>query len=478
MQAYFEGRRELFEGLAIDKMETAWQRHPVIRLDMSTVKGGDYATIMATIDRMLRGLEARFGSDDRDATPGSRLQTLIDRAVAQTGKQAVVLVDEYDAPMLEVVDKPDELRRVCETMRELYIPLKARDADLRFVFLTGITKFSQLSIFSELNNLRNISMLADYAAICGITDDELHQQMAPDVNALAERLGITPSEAFSQLKAQFDGYHFCAESPDIYNPFSLLTALANGKIDSWWFGNGTPAGLLRLITGRNLDVADLTGVRAAESDFDAPAEQLDNTVALLYQSGYLTIKGYDRASELYELDVPNREVALGLNESLIGRCGRDAAVDYRSFRALFTNCFKAGDADGALTLLKSYLAGVPYDLSAKNEKAFQAALWHVFTLSDLSVSSEVRIAHGRIDAVVRVPGAQRSAQGIDTHDTSAGTIYVMEFKYNKSASEALSQIDAKDYTLPYTGFPGRTVKVGVSFDPEKRTIGDWVIAEA
>lgn len=264
MQAYFEGRRELFEGLAIDKMETAWQRHPVIRLDMSTVKGGDYATIMATIDRMLRGLEARFGSDDRDATPGSRLQTLIDRAVAQTGEQAVVLVDEYDAPMLEVVDKPDELRRVCETMRELYIPLKARDADLRFVFLTGITKFSQLSIFSELNNLRNISMLADYAAICGITDDELHQQMAPDVNALAERLGITPSEAFSQLKAQFDGYHFCAESPDIYNPFSLLTALANGKIDSWWFGNGSPAGLLRLITGRNLDVADLTGVRAAE----------------------------------------------------------------------------------------------------------------------------------------------------------------------------------------------------------------------
>ncbi len=317
MQAYFEGRRELFDGLTISELETQWESYPVIRIDLSTVKCEDEQTLVVLLDRALRSQEAIWGRDEADVTPGSRLYSLIDAAYAQTGQPVVVLIDEYDAPLLNVAHDPQRLHSFRVAMREFYACLKACDEHLRFVMLTGITKFSQLSIFSELNNLSIISMDEHFAGICGITQDELEGQMQPDVDALAATLGIGYDEALAQLKANYDGYHFCAQSPDIYNPFSLLSALAKGEIGSYWFTSGTPTALLNMMRENAWELSDLEGVEASEDEFDVPTEAMQTPLPMLYQGGYLTIKSFDPLAQAYTLGVPNAEVARGLSRSLV-----------------------------------------------------------------------------------------------------------------------------------------------------------------
>ena len=319
MQAYFEGRRSLFEGLALDGLESIWEKSPVIRLDMSTVKARTVEKLEARLEEMLRAEEEALGLEPFGVTLAGTFEGIIRRACRRSGKQVVVLVDEYDAPLLNVVEDAKLLHEFRQVMRDFYSPLKACDDDLRFVFLTGITKFSQLSIFSELNNLRNISMEPTYADLCGITEEELHTIMGSDVHNLADELGISDKEAFGQLKAQYDGYHFCLPSPDIYNPFSLLMAFAKGRIGSWWFETGTPSSLVRLLNLQGITIADISEVRAATDDFDTPTEVLHDPLPLLYQAGYLTIRAYDAPSDLYVLGIPNREVALGLSSGLIRR---------------------------------------------------------------------------------------------------------------------------------------------------------------
>jgi hypothetical protein len=331
MQAYFEGRRELFDGLAIAGLETEWPKHPVLRFDLSVVKTTDPEQLPALLYRALEPEEAVWGSSPTDTTPGSRLMTLIHRAYGQTGNRVVVLVDEYDAPLLNVVHDPARLQTFREVMREFFAPLKACDSCLRFVFLTGITKFSQFSIFSELNNLKNISLDSRYAAICGITEDELLAQMAPDLQAFAERLGITVEEAHDRLKRHYDGYHFCGDSPDIYNPFSLLNALDKGSIEAYWFGSGTPTSLVNLMRRRDWDIASLEGCVAREVVFDAPAERLDSPLPMLYQGGYLTIKDYDPRRRAYTLGIPNEEVSQGLSESLVQHAAPEALQEHHGF---------------------------------------------------------------------------------------------------------------------------------------------------
>lgn len=466
MQAYFEGRCDLFQGLAIDRLETAWEARPVIRLDLSTVKTRDVEGLMSHLSFQLKMQEDRFGIARSEELPGPRLQALIQQVVEDTGKQAVILVDEYDAPLLNVVDEPELLEQFRQIMREFYIPLKACDADLDFVFLTGITKFSQLSIFSELNNLRNISMEPAFAAICGITEEELTGQMAQDIEKLAKKLGLTAEETFAELKALYDGYHFCGESPDIYNPFSLLNAFAAGSLGSYWFGSGTPTALLRLMDAYGWTAADLMNCEADADEFDAPTEVLDNPLPMLYQAGYLTIKSYDAGGMSYVLGVPNREVARGLAGGIVKYAGGGAFREAKSFQRRFYRLVHAGDMDGALCELKAYLAGIPYDLSAHDEKSFQSALYLIFNLTDIRMETEVRIATGRVDAVVRLADA-------DGRDV----VYVMEFKYGKSAAEAIAQIEEKRYDAPYRSDGVRVVKIGLSFSPEERTIGDWIIRE-
>lgn len=462
MQAYFEGRRELFGGLAIDALETEWRTYPVIRLDMSMVKPASLDELTSRLDDLLVALERQFADGERLAnTLGGRLAALIQHVAAGRQGSVVVLVDEYDAPLLNVIDDPDRLNAFRQVMREFYIPLKACDNELRFVFLTGITKFSQLSIFSELNNLKIISMLPEYAALCGITEQELAEQFKPDILALAQRLDLSPEDTFARLKEQYDGYHFCEPSPDIYNPFSLLKAFDEGHLGSFWFVSGTPSSLIKLITSNGWQIVDLTERFALSTSFDLPTELMDTPLPMLYQAGYLTIKDYDAMSTVYTLGIPNREVSRGLSEGLVRAVTPGAFDEHSTFLIKFVRDFRAGDVDAALERLRAYLAGIPYHLGSRDERGFETTFYLIFDLMGIQIDTEFKTATGRIDAMVR------------TSDTT----YVMEFKYDRTAVEALAQIDAKDYALPFSADEGRIVKVGVNFSSQEQTIDDWLVAE-
>ncbi|WP_449316490.1 AAA family ATPase [Rubneribacter sp.] len=464
MEAYFQGRRELFEGLAAAELEGEWREHPVLRFDLSTVKASDLETLRQDLDRVLRRLEEVWGRDEADAGVSPRVEGLIVRAHERTGEQAVVLVDEYDAPLLNVVHDPERLLAFREVMREFYSPMKAMEPHLRFVFLTGITKFSQLSVFSELNNIKNVSMLPAFAGVCGITSEELEGPLAPDVVLLAERMGVSEEECRAALKAKYDGYRFCAGSPHVYNPYSLVNAFEDGRMDSYWFGSGTPSSLVRMLKSSDFDIPELEGVEAFAYDFDAPTEGMATLVPFMYQAGYLTIKGYDPLADVYTLGIPNEEVREGLYGALLPAYAPTGSVERTGFLAGFVRAvYRDDDMDAALRCLRSFLAAIPYDMAPKCEKDFQTVLFLAFSLVGARIRSEVRTSAGRVDLVVE----------------SASAVYVMELKYGGTAEEALAQIDSKGYCVPWESNGKRVVKVGVSFDPERRTIDEnWIIQGA
>ena len=314
LSAYFEGRRELFTGLAIERMEKEWISYPVLHFDMSLGKHMDKDALNRYLHNLLRNNEQRLGISSSEAEDVNvRLANLIMDTCRQTGKQVVVLIDEYDAPLLDVVHEDRNLPTLRNVMRNFYSPLKACDPYLRYVFLTGITEFSQLSIFSELNNIRNISMEEAYADVCGITEQEIKTQMCNGLNEFAGKLQMRADEALEALKAHYDGYHFTWPSPDIYNPYSLLNAFSNGKLNSYWFGSGTPAYLVEMLRMFDVLPSEIGPVEAMAADFDA----LESVIPLLYQSGYITIKKGNPQTELYVLDIPNKEVRIGLMRSLL-----------------------------------------------------------------------------------------------------------------------------------------------------------------
>ena len=462
MQAYFEGRRELFEGLAISELETEWEDFPVIRVDLSTIKCEDADKLDELLDYALVRIESVWGRNPAAKTPGSRLDALINTAHSQTGKPVVVLVDEYDAPLLNVVHDPERLQVFRVVMREFYACIKANDDILRFVMLTGITKFSQLSIFSELNNLKNISMDERYAGICGITQSELEGQMARDVDVFAAKLRVSHDDALALLKANYDGYHFCAQSPDVYNPFSLLSAFDAGKIGSYWYASGTPTVLVNMLRENAWEVCDLEGVEACEDEFDVPAESMQTPLPMLYQGGYLTIKSFDPLAQAYTLGVPNTEVARGLSRSLVAAASGPRLGEFNGFLRDFGRSVRAGNVESALVSMRSFMASIPYHLGSHSERGFQTTFWLVFTLLGAQMQTEVKTATGRVDAVLSLPSA----------------IYVFEFKYNKSAQEALAQIDERGYMVPYAADGRKLFKVGVNFSEATQTVEEWVIQEA
>lgn len=317
LHCYFEGRKELFKGLAIEKLETEWMSYPVFHFDMSLAKHVDRERLESMLNIQLYRYEEIYGRLDGEVMLNDRLTGLIQRAYQQTGKQVVVLIDEYDAPLLDVMHEDKNLPILRNVMRNFYSPLKACDPYLRYVFLTGITKFSQLSIFSELNNIKNISMDEPYAAICGITEEEIKEQMSYDLDLLAEKMQITRDEVLAKLKENYDGYHFTWPSPDIYNPFSLFNAFNDGKFNSYWFGSGTPTYLIEMLNKFGVLPSEIGGIEAVAAEFDAPTERMTSITPLLYQSGYITIKGYDSVFDIYTLDIPNKEVRIGLMCNLI-----------------------------------------------------------------------------------------------------------------------------------------------------------------
>ena len=459
LEAYFQGRKDLFKGLAMDLLETEWTEYPVLRFDMSLGKHMEKEQLERYLSSQLELMEHKYGILTESPDANIRLTNLIRRAYEQTGRQVVVLIDEYDAPLLDVVHEEKNLPVLRNIMRNFYSPLKACDPYLRFVFLTGITKFSQLSIFSELNNIKNISMLPEYAAICGITEEEMATQMDEDLDILAGRLNVNREEVVKKLKAHYDGYHFAWPSPDIYNPFSLLNAFADGRLDSYWFGSGTPTYLIEMLNRFGVLPSKIGGNEVVAADFDAPTERMESITPLLYQSGYVTIKGYDEMFQIYTLDIPNAEVRIGLMRSLIPYY---VTRDTQSTNTTVVNLARAlvrGDMDGMLCLLQTFLSTVPYCDRTDYEGHYQQMLYIIFSLLGAYVDVEVRTPMGRVDMVMR----------------TATTLYIVELKLNQSAEAAIQQIDLKNYPERFAlcGLP--MVKVSINFDMERHTLKDWMI---
>ena len=459
--SYFEGKKELFKGLAIEKIEKEWTEYPVLHFSLASGKHLEKEQLQRYLLYILQNNENKFGIENNSIDPNIRLSSLIQTLYQKTGKRVVVLIDEYDAPLLDVAHddaKLDELRYV---MRNFYSPLKDCEPYLRFVFLTGITKFSQLSIFSELNNINNVSMLPQYAGICGITEEELLTQMSPDIDALGEKIGKTREETISALKNYYDGYHFSGESPDIYNPFSLLTAMANKKLGYYWFASGTPTYLINMMKKFDTVYTDFAeGMEADESDFDAPTETMITITPLLYQSGYITIKNYDYEYGSYTLGIPNKEVRIGLTKALIPYYVTNNTVATNNTVRNMARALNKEDLNLALQHLQTFLGTVPYCDNTDYEGHYQQMLFVIFTLlSAYMVDVEVRTPKGRVDMVLRTT----------TH------LYLFELKLNKNSDIAMKQIDLKEYPKRFAlcGLP--IVKVGINFDMTMHTITDWKV---
>ncbi len=459
LQAYYEGRKDLFKGLFIETVEKDWTEYPVLRLSMASGKHMEKDQLERYLLNILQENERRLGISSDSKDPNVRLKNLIFSAYEKTGKKVVVLIDEYDAPLLDVVHEKETLPVLRNVMRNFYSPLKASDPYLEFVFLTGITKFSQLSIFSELNNLKNISMRSDYAAVCGITEDEMLTQMTDYIDDFAEAQQITREEAIEGLKQQYDGYHFTWPSPDIYNPFSLLNAFQDHDYTNYWFGSGTPTYLIEMLRKYNVVPSKIGGRLVLASAFDAPTENIKDITPLLYQSGYITIKEYDRASKLYTLDIPNTKIRVGLMESLLPNYVNEFYVEGGTTIGCMYLALLKEDLDEMFRLLQSYLLTVPYCDNANSEGHYQQLLYVIFSLFGRYVEVEVHTPTGRVDIVMK----------------TAKALYLFELKLNMSAQAAINQIDLKDYSSKFalSGLP--IVKVGINFDPERRTIGDWKV---
>ena len=461
LQAYFEGRKELFEGLAIADYEKEWVRHPVLHFDMSGAKHFDADRLKRYLSLQLDQYEELYGKNESEVEANERLDGIVRRAYKLTGQKAVVIIDEYDAPLLDVVHEEDNLQQLRRIMQNFYSPLKMLDPYLEFTFITGITKFSQLSIFSELNNLDNISMLDQYSAICGISLTELTTVMRPDVEGLGRALGLGYEECLDQLRQYYDGYHFSEHSEDVFNPFSLIRALNGQKIDSFWFGSGTPTYLIKSLQKYHVNVTDIEQKRVSVDDFDVSPEQMVSPLPLLYQSGYLTIKKYSPLTKSYTLGYPNQEVRIGMLKSLAPNYLSPVSVDNNGLVIEFVQMLYDGDIEGALVRLKAYLASISNRLSNKNERDFQTVFYLIFNLMGALIRVEEESAVGRADAVLHLPES----------------VFVFELKYDGSAADALKQIDEKGYLVPYTADGKRLYKIGVNYDSQQRTLGDWIIKE-
>lgn len=314
LHSYFAGEKDLFKGLAIEGLEKDWTEYPVLHFDMSTFKNCNLKDLQSKFNYKLSEYESIWGNNPESETPGDRFKNLIISAKEQTGKPVIIIIDEYDAPLLDVLHNEDRLAEIRTIILEFYAPIKANDEYIRFAFITGITKFSQLSIFSAINNLANISMDPEFAAICGITKEELTTTLNQDIELMAEHNGVSKEEMARMLQENYDGYHFTRNSPDIFNPFSLMRALASGEIEDYWFASGTSTYLINQMQRFKTDVTELDNVFAFSSSFDRPTEKMSDALPLLYQSGYLTIKGYDPLSKGYYLGIPNKEVRAGLTK--------------------------------------------------------------------------------------------------------------------------------------------------------------------
>ncbi len=460
IEAFFEGKRELFEGLAISNYDYNWERHPVFHINLVNFNTSSTVGLLSILEQHIAYWEEIYGKDLPGLDLAQRFFGVIKRASEQTGRQVVVLVDEYDKALVSNFDDEDLHDQLREILKPIYGTLKAADRYIVFALITGVTRFSKLSIFSDINNLSDISLENQYSAICGITEQEMLTYCRHGVEKIADRLGVSFDDAVQALKANYDGYHFTSKSPDIFNPYSLMSAFRKEEIGNYWFITGTPTFLIERLRSADVSLPELLKTEADEKELIDIDSYGISVVALLFQTGYLTIKHYDVEYDTYILGLPNREVAHGFFKDLLPVYMNDShAMGLRYIRT-FCKDVIAGDPESFLIKLQSFLSDIPYDLSKnKPEVYFENNLYIIFKLMGFTVHTEYRTSNGRIDLLVK----------------TNQFVYIMELKLNGTAEEAIQQIEEKRYAIPFVSEERVIFKIGISFSKETRNIDHWII---
>ena len=458
LEAFFSGKKELFEGLYAGSADWDWQEYPILHLDLNAEKFDTAEALTHVLDDFLARHEQRYGKSETERSPGLRFQGVIRRACEQTGRQVVILIDEYDKPLLQAIGNEELQNEYRYTLKAFYGVLKSCDACIKFAFLTGVTKFGKVSVFSDLNNLKDISMLPQYTAICGITEQELHICFDDGVRELAANNGLTQEECYARLKRDFDGYRFNEYTDEgIYNPFSVLNTLDSRVFRDYWFETGTPSFLIHQLKKTCYPLENMTVEEVATDTLNSIDVMDDNPLPLLYQSGYLTIRSYDSRFDTYTLGFPNREVEQGFIKYLLPFYSPKVTDRNRFSIKQFTLDVQGGRAEAFMQRLEDFFATGDYEVVGKAEKYFQNTLYVFFRLLGFYVDVVRHTANGRMDTVIQTPEY----------------IYILELKIDRTAAEALQQIEDKGYARPFEGDRRTLFKIGVNFSTATKLI-DWV----
>ena len=460
LEAYFTGKRELFKGLAMEELEKDWLEYPVMHLDLNAEKYSCIDELENILSTYLREWEEKYESKETDnKSLSQRFRAVIRAAKVKTGRNAVVLIDEYDKPILQAIGNPALQNEFRNTLKAFYGVLKSADADLKFALLTGVTKFGKVSVFSDLNNLNDISMSPRFHNICGITGEELHRVFDSEIQLLADNNNQTKDEAYATLKRNYDGYHFSYSTDGVYNPFSILWTLNEKRYGSYWFNTGTPTYLVELIKKADFNIEELTDYVASEDQLNSIHVDDIDPIPVLYQSGYLTIVDYDEEFGLYTLNYPNEEVKAGFINFLLPFYSKVKEKQAQTIISKFVTSVRGGKADDFMRQLQSLMAGTPYELVKDLENHYQNVMYIITKLMGLYVQAEYRTINGRIDLLI----------GTKEY------LYIIELKFDGTAAEAMAQINNKVYSLPFEQ-EGRTViKIGANVSRETRNIEDWII---
>ena len=461
LKAFFEGKRELFKGLYADSMEWDWEPYPVIYLDLNNQQfkdDSDFSNLDIIVDETLKVIEQRWGIVPTQKDLSARFASLIRQVSEKSGKGVVILVDEYDKPLVNNLNQSERFETYRNKLAALYSNFKSSADYIRLVFLTGVSRFGKLSVFSGLNNISDISFTRQFAGICGISEEELTENFQEGIKALAEENERTLEEEILELKRWYDGYHFSKKSPDIYNPFSILQVLAYRNYSNYWISSGKPTLLAEQLKNTETDLKEVIHTICNENTLNALDIDNISIEALLYQTGYLTIKSYNKSFSLFHLGIPNEEVKQGFFEFLLPYYSSVTQDKVAPFIYNLVIEMRSGRVDDFMKRLQSLFAGFGHDLKFDEERNVQNAMLLIFSLVGMHVEAEVRNSDGRIDILVR----------------TTDYVYIMELKYDKSAREALDQIERKEYALPWAVDSRTVIEIGINYSTEKRRIDDWI----
>ncbi len=460
LEAYFQGKKDLFKGLAMDQLEQKWTVHPVLHLDLNIEKYASVDSLEKIIDDHLRIWETEYEVNVTSDSLSLRFANVIRNAYKKTGERVAILIDEYDKPLLQSIGNKEVQTELRNTLKPFYGVLKTMDGCIQFALLTGVTKFGKVSVFSDLNNLRDISMLPAYTEICGISEQELHTCFKEDIEEFALGQQTTVADITNELRNRYDGYHFCPDTGGMYNPFSVLNTFANMKFGSYWFETGTPTYLVELLRNNDYNLEQVNGALATDDMLSGLDTADTDPIPVIYQSGYLTIKGYDPEFRIYTLGYPNEEVEEGFIRFLAPAYTAMPNEGQSVFAIQnFVREVRTGDIDGFFTRLRSFFSDTTYELVRQQELHYSNVLYIVFRLMGFYTQVEYHTNNGRIDLVLQTPDY----------------IYVMEFKLHGTAEEALQQINEKGYAQPFEKDSRTLYKIGVSFSPETKNIDTWVV---